>query len=202
MHGSRLRSAISCARRCFFTVIGKYVPPFTVASLATTTTSRPATRPTPVTIPAPGAAPSYRPWAASGESSRNGEPRSSSRSTRSRGSSLPRATWRSAARGPPPARASASCSRRSSTSARCAASLAAKAPPRRLTALSSTTLIARTGLPSRHRRGPGDGARSSRGPTDRDEQLAATHAVAGDDGEALDDAGLGRDDLELHLHRL
>ena len=33
MHGSRLSAAISCARRCFFTVIGKYVPPFTVASL-------------------------------------------------------------------------------------------------------------------------------------------------------------------------
>ena len=45
MHGSRLCSAISCARRCFLTVIGKYAPPLTVASLATTTTSRPCTRP-------------------------------------------------------------------------------------------------------------------------------------------------------------
>ncbi len=58
MQGSRLRSATSCARRCFLTVIGKYAPPLTVASLATITHSRPATRPTPVMIPAPGAAPS------------------------------------------------------------------------------------------------------------------------------------------------
>ncbi len=58
MHGSRLRSAISCARRCFLTVIGKYAPPFTVASLAAMTHSRPLTRPIPLTIPAPGAAPS------------------------------------------------------------------------------------------------------------------------------------------------
>src|SRR5918997_7229188 len=35
MHGSRFSAAISCARRCFFTVSGKYVPPFTVASFAT-----------------------------------------------------------------------------------------------------------------------------------------------------------------------
>ena len=38
----------------------------TVASLATITHSRPLTRPTPVTIPAPGASPSYMPCAASG----------------------------------------------------------------------------------------------------------------------------------------
>ena len=38
----------------------------TVASLATTTHSRPAIRPTPVMIPAPGAASSYIPVAASG----------------------------------------------------------------------------------------------------------------------------------------
>ncbi len=44
----------------------------TVASLATITHSRPDTRPIPVMIPAPGASPSYSPWAASGESSRNG----------------------------------------------------------------------------------------------------------------------------------
>ena len=31
MQGRRFSRAISCARRCFFTVIGKYVPPFTVA---------------------------------------------------------------------------------------------------------------------------------------------------------------------------
>ena len=41
MHGSRFSSAISCARRCFLTVRGKYEPPLTVASLATITHSRP-----------------------------------------------------------------------------------------------------------------------------------------------------------------
>ena len=46
--------------------------------------------------------PSYIPNAASGESSRSGEPGSTSRSTRSRGSSLPRATWRSRERAGPP----------------------------------------------------------------------------------------------------
>ena len=51
MHGSRLRSAISCARRCFLTVIGKYAPPLTVASLAAMTQSRPATRPIPAIEP-------------------------------------------------------------------------------------------------------------------------------------------------------
>ncbi len=58
MQGSRLRRATSCARRCFFTVSGKYAPPLTVASLAAITHSRPLTRPTPLIIPAPGAAPS------------------------------------------------------------------------------------------------------------------------------------------------
>ena len=55
MHGSRFSSAISCARRCFLTVSGKYVPPLTVASLATITHSRPCTLPMPVTMPAAGA---------------------------------------------------------------------------------------------------------------------------------------------------
>src|SRR5215831_11685584 len=63
MQGRWFCSAISCARRCFLTVIGKYVPPLTVASLATITTSRPETRPTPVTSPAAGASPSYIPSA-------------------------------------------------------------------------------------------------------------------------------------------
>jgi hypothetical protein len=35
------------------------VPPFTVASFATMTTSRPDTRPMPVTMPAPGVSSSY-----------------------------------------------------------------------------------------------------------------------------------------------
>ena len=59
MHGRWFCSATSCARRCFFTVSGKYEPPLTVASLATTTHSWPSTTPMPVTIPADGAAPSY-----------------------------------------------------------------------------------------------------------------------------------------------
>ena len=54
MQGRRFCSAISCARRCFLTVIGKYVPPLTVASLATITHSCPSTTPMPVTMPADG----------------------------------------------------------------------------------------------------------------------------------------------------
>ena len=50
-----------------------------MASLATISTSRPETRPMPVTSPAPGASSSYMSQAASGDSSRNGEPGSSSR---------------------------------------------------------------------------------------------------------------------------
>ena len=49
-----------------------------------------STRPMPVMMPADGTSPSYMPWAASADSSRNGVPGSSSPSTRSRGSSLPR----------------------------------------------------------------------------------------------------------------
>ena len=48
------------------------MPPFTVASFATITHSRPSTTPIPVTIPAAGASPSYRSQAASAFSSRNG----------------------------------------------------------------------------------------------------------------------------------
>src|SRR5690606_11081582 len=53
-HGSRFSSAISCARRCFFTVTGWYVAPVTVASLHTTKTCRPLTRPIPAATPAAG----------------------------------------------------------------------------------------------------------------------------------------------------
>lgn len=55
--GTCERIAISCARRIFLIVSGHHDPAFTVASLATTTTSRSCTRPTTVTTPAPGAAP-------------------------------------------------------------------------------------------------------------------------------------------------
>ena len=70
-------------------VSGHQVPALTVASFATTTTSRPSTTPTPVITPAPGAWPSYWSYATSSPISSQGVPGSSSRSTRSRGASLP-----------------------------------------------------------------------------------------------------------------
>src|SRR5438128_3083894 len=57
MIGTRDRIAISCARRIFLIVSGHHEPALTVASFATTTTSRPATRPIVVTTPAAGAVP-------------------------------------------------------------------------------------------------------------------------------------------------
>ena len=123
MQGSRFCSAISCARRCFLTVSGKYVPPLTVASFATITHSRPSTTPIPVTMPAPGACPSYISHAASADSSRKAVSGSQSRSIRSRAVSLPRARWRSsacvaaAARRPEPSALAAP--RRAPPSARC-----------------------------------------------------------------------------------
>src|SRR6185312_10939088 len=127
MHGRRFSRATSCARRCFFTVMGKYVPPFTVASLATTITSQPLTRPMPVMSPAAGAASSYIPCAASGDSSRNGEPGSSRARMRSRGSSLPRATCFSRALAPPPSAVRARAAFSSSVSLRRWAALPRKA---------------------------------------------------------------------------
>ncbi len=56
----------------------------------------------PVITPALGAASSYMPCAASGDSSRKGVPGSSSICTRSRGSSLPRAVCLARAASPPP----------------------------------------------------------------------------------------------------
>ena len=58
-------------------VIGNQAPALTVASLATTTHSRPLDLPTPTTTPAPGAPPhsSYSPHAANEPSSRNGDAR-------------------------------------------------------------------------------------------------------------------------------
>src|SRR3954470_22578519 len=76
----------------------------------------PSTRPMPVTIPAAGTASSYSSHPASGESSRNGEPGSSRRSTRSRTSILPRSVCRARARSSPPRRTSASRSRSSAAS--------------------------------------------------------------------------------------
>src|SRR5579863_1609562 len=117
MHGRWFCSAISCARRCFFTVSGKYVPPFTVASLAITTHSRPSTTPMPVTMPADGASSRYISQAASAENSRNGDRGSSSRRTRSRAGILSRATCRAIASAPPPAITFVVRSRSSPTSA-------------------------------------------------------------------------------------
>src|ERR1051326_4381990 len=114
MHGRRFCSAISWARRCFFTVVGKYVPPLTVASLATRTHSRPSITPIPVTIPAPGAWPSYISQAASAESSRKAVSGSSRRSIRSRAVSFPRERCFSSERSPPPR---ATCAVRSLSSA-------------------------------------------------------------------------------------
>jgi hypothetical protein len=64
-----------------------------------------------------------------GDSSRKGLPGSSSASTRSRGSSLPRSTWRARARSPPPWAAVDSSARRSSTSARWAVTFRAQVSP-------------------------------------------------------------------------
>src|SRR6476646_10175997 len=56
------------------------------------------------------------PWAASGDSSRNGVPGSSRRSMRSRARSFPRVTWRALASSLPPCIATSSLARRSATS--------------------------------------------------------------------------------------
>ncbi len=59
-------------------VSGHHEPAFTVASFATTTTSRPCTTPSPVTTPAPGAWPSYSSYATSRPISTKGAPASQS----------------------------------------------------------------------------------------------------------------------------
>src|SRR5690242_9176549 len=93
------------------------------------THSRPETRPMPVMIPAPWMSPSYMPKAASGDSSRNGEPGSIKRSTRSRGKSLPRSEWRLRDRSSPPSAAVASHAFSSSTSVRIADAFFSKIAP-------------------------------------------------------------------------
>src|SRR6266851_2435630 len=79
--------------------------------------SWPETRPTPVMRPAPGASSSYMPKAASCESSRKGEPGSSNRRRRSRGSNFPRARCLERADSSPPCAARSTLARRSATSA-------------------------------------------------------------------------------------
>src|SRR6266478_3902225 len=68
-------------------------------------------------MPAPGASSSYTPNAASWESSRNGDPGSSSRRRRSRGSSFPRAACLARAASSPPCAARSILECRSATSA-------------------------------------------------------------------------------------
>src|SRR5712691_7924733 len=71
----------------------------------------------PVMMPAPGASSSYMPRAASCESSRKGEPGSSNRRRRSRGSNFPRARCLERADSSPPCAARSTLARRSATSA-------------------------------------------------------------------------------------
>src|SRR5688572_30704284 len=78
----------------------------------------------PATIEAEGTSPPYIPNAASWPISRNGEPGSSSVRTRSRTSSLPRATCLARAASSPPCETAAAFSRRSSTRPRMRSALA------------------------------------------------------------------------------
>src|SRR5215207_6752653 len=109
-----------------------------VESLQTIIASRPPTRPMPVISPAPWMSSSYMPCAASGPSSRKGEPGSTRRSTRSRGRSLPRARCRSRARFGPPFATAARRRASSLLSASQAARFACAASDRRSTAVSMT----------------------------------------------------------------
>src|SRR3990172_834402 len=111
MMGMRWRIATSWARSILVMVSGHQEPALTVASLATITTSRPATTPMPVMTPAAGACPSYRSHATSNPSSIQGVPGSQRRSTRSRAVSLPCACWRWILSRPPPPRSRAASSR-------------------------------------------------------------------------------------------
>ena len=111
--GSPFSSAICEARKIFFTVHGLLAPPFTVGSLAVIMHSTPSITPMPVTTLAPTV--KSEPQPASGDSSRNAEPSSTSSSIRSRGSSLPRSWWRATYFSPPPATALACSASRSAS---------------------------------------------------------------------------------------
>ena len=91
---------------------------------------------------APGAAPSYMPSAASGATSRKGVSGSSSISTRSRGSNLPRATCLARAASPPPCATWARRSFKSPTSTRMACALARKSSERTLSVEASAGMRA------------------------------------------------------------
>ncbi len=106
------RIAISCARRILVIVSGHHEPAFTVASLATTTTSRPATMPTPVITPAAGAWPSYGRTPRAGRFRAMAHRDRTSCATRSRAVSCPcRAASRSCRRLPPFAKPGSSSAR-------------------------------------------------------------------------------------------
>ncbi len=111
--GSRFSSAMSDARKLFFTVHGLLEPPRTVGSFATIMHSTPSTTPIPVTTLAPTG--KSLPHAASGLNSRNGESGSRSISMRSRASIFPRLRCRATYFSPPPSRAFA-CSASSAVS--------------------------------------------------------------------------------------
>src|SRR5690349_4146664 len=111
--GRSFSSAIWEARKIFFTVHGLLAPPLTVGSLAVIRHSTPETTPIPVTTLAPTV--KSDPHPASGDSSRKALPGSMSSSIRSRGSSLPRAWWRSTYFSPPPATAFACSASRASS---------------------------------------------------------------------------------------
>src|SRR5215468_1457963 len=113
--------------------------------------STPLTRPTPVMTPEPGASLSYMSSAASGDSSRNGEPGSSSARTRSRGRSLPRETWRLRASSPPPSRTFSVRCRRSSTRARMASALRLKVSER-VSTVEERIVMSAANCPDRRRR--------------------------------------------------
>src|SRR5262249_9431714 len=97
--------------------MGKKAPALTVASLAMTMTSRPCTRPTPVTTPAEGAPPHsrYMPHAAHRPSSKNDVSGSMSLAMRSRAVRRPLSCCRAMAFAPPPSRIFCSWRRNSSS---------------------------------------------------------------------------------------
>ena len=136
--------AISCARRCFLTVIGivgaaldrRVVGDDHALAPAIAADAGDRCRP-----PAPRRRTCR--YAASCDSSRNGEPGSSSARTRSRGSSLPRARCRSRAAAPPPCLIAATLARRSRTKASIAAALARNASARGSTLVRITFMAPR-----------------------------------------------------------
>ena len=138
--GSPFSSAICEARKIFFTVHGLEAPPFTVGSLAVIMHSTPSITPMPVTTDAPTA--KSEPQPASGDSSRNAEPSSTSSSIRSRGSSLPRAWCRSTYFSPPPATAFACSVSRSASFSSIDLAVAHAVYPRSRAARSASTSLA------------------------------------------------------------